>query len=63
VLHEVKPVYKTLPGWKTDITESTKYEDLPGAAKAYVRFLEETMGVTISVVGVGPGREQFVRPA
>jgi adenylosuccinate synthase len=63
VLHDVKPVYKTLPGWKTDITESTKYEDLPGAAKAYVRFLEETTGVTISVVGVGPGREQFVRPA
>jgi adenylosuccinate synthase len=63
VLHEVTPIYEVLPGWKTDITESTKYEQLPAAAKGYVRFLEETTGVTISVVGVGPGREQFVRPS
>ena len=63
VLHDVKPVYETLPGWGTDITASTQYDDLPGAAKDYVRFLEETIGVTISVLGVGPGREQFVRPS
>ena len=63
VLHEVTPIYEVLPGWKTDITASTKYEQLPAAAKSYVRFLEETTGVTISVVGVGPGREQFVRPS
>ena len=63
VLHDVQPVYKVLRGWKSDITSATSYEELPGAAKDYVRFLEETTGVTISVVGVGPGREQFVRPA
>jgi adenylosuccinate synthase len=63
VLHEVTPIYEVLPGWNTDITASTKYEQLPAAAKSYVRFLEETTGVTISVVGVGPGREQFVRPS
>ena len=63
VLHEVTPVYETLEGWRTDITATTRYEDLPEAAKTYVRFLESTTGVTISVVGVGPGREQFVRPS
>jgi adenylosuccinate synthase len=63
VLHDVQPVYEVLPGWKTDITASTKYDDLPGKAKDYVKFLEKTTGVTISVVGVGPGREQFVRPS
>jgi len=63
VLHDVQPVYKVLRGWNSDITSATSYEELPGAAKDYVRFLEETTGVTISVVGVGPGREQFVRPA
>ncbi len=63
VLHEVVPVYEVVPGWTTDITASTKYAQLPDAAKNYVRFLEEITGVTISVVGVGPGREQFVRPS
>jgi adenylosuccinate synthase len=63
VLHEVTPIYEVLPGWHTDITASTKYEQLPEAAKSYVKFLEKTTGVTISVVGVGPGREQFVRPS
>ncbi|HEV3267494.1 MAG TPA: adenylosuccinate synthase [Acidimicrobiales bacterium] len=62
VLHEVTPIYETLPGWQTDITSATDYEQLPSAAKRYVKFLEETTGVTISVVSVGPGREQFVRP-
>ncbi|MGA2969738.1 MAG: adenylosuccinate synthase [Acidimicrobiales bacterium] len=63
VLHEVVPVYEVLPGWRCDITTFTEYEQLPDAAKDYVKFLEKTTGVTISVVGVGPGREQFVRPS
>jgi len=63
VLHEVTPIYEVLPGWQSDITASTRYDQLPTAARDYVKFLESTMGVTISVVGVGPGREQFVRPS
>jgi adenylosuccinate synthase len=62
VLHEVTPVYEVLAGWRSDITTFTRYEQLPDAAKKYVQFLEKTTGVAISVVGVGPGREQFVRP-
>lgn len=63
VLHEVTPIYETLRGWQSDISTTTRYEQLPRAAKNYVKFLEEITGVTISVVGVGPGREQFVRPS
>ncbi|MHB1251745.1 MAG: adenylosuccinate synthase [Acidimicrobiales bacterium] len=63
VLHDVTPIYEVLPGWQRDITECTHFEQLPAAAKAYVAFLEDTIGVSISVVGVGPGREQFVRPS
>ncbi len=63
VFHEVTPIYETLPGWKSDLTSVTRYEELPGAAKGYVRFVQEVTGVSISVVGVGPGREQFVRPS
>ena len=63
VLHDVTPIYEVLPGWQSDLTEVTEYGQLPSAAKGYVKFLEDTTGVTISVVGVGPGREQFVRPS
>jgi adenylosuccinate synthase len=63
VLHEVTPIYEVLPGWNCDLTSFTRYEQLPPAAKSYVAFLEKTTRVAISVVGVGPGREQFVRPS
>ena len=62
-LHDVTPIYETLPGWLTDITACTSYGELPVNAQRYVSFLQETIGVRISVVGVGPGREQFVRPS
>jgi adenylosuccinate synthase len=60
VLHKVKPVYEELPGWKTDLTHATSVDDLPPAAKDYVDFLSDQVGVHIRLVGVGPGREQFV---
>ena len=63
VLHDVVPVYEELPGWCEDITHCTSYDQLPKAARDYVAYLSEVIGVPISVVGVGPGREQFVRPS
>jgi adenylosuccinate synthase len=63
VLHDVTPIYETLPGWQSDITAATHYDELPQAAKTYIKFLEKATGVPISVVSVGPGREQFVRPS
>ena len=61
VLHQVTPVYEELPGWRRDLSGATELEDLPPAAKRYVNFLAEQIGVPIKLVGVGPGREQFVR--
>lgn len=63
ILHEVTPVYEELPGWQEDISHCTSFTQLPKNAKDYIAFLEKTTGVTISVVGVGPGREQFVTPS
>ena len=63
VLHDVVPIYETLRGWQSDLTSFTSYEQLPATARDYVSFLQDTIGVRISVVGVGPGREQFVRPS
>jgi adenylosuccinate synthase len=60
VLHAVTPVYEELDGWREDLTACTSFDDLPRAAKDYVAFLAERTGVPIHVVGVGPGREQFV---
>jgi adenylosuccinate synthase len=60
VLHQVTPVYEELPGWRTDLSGATACDDLPGAARAYVGFLSDQIGVPVRLVGVGPGREQFV---
>ena len=60
ILHKVTPVYEELPGWKSDLTAFTSLEQMPDAAKDYVAFLETQIGVPIRLVGVGPGREQFV---
>jgi adenylosuccinate synthase len=61
VLHKVTPVYEDLPGWKTDLSGVTRLKELPGAARRYVDFLAEQVGVPIRLVGLGPGREQFVQ--
>jgi adenylosuccinate synthase len=60
VLHKVQPVYETLPGWGHDIERAEHLEDLPAAAREYVRFIEAFTGVPVSFVSVGPGREQTV---
>jgi len=60
VLHRVTPIYATLPGWGADLTAATELDDLPSRARDYVAFLEDQIGVPIRLVGVGPGRDQFV---
>ncbi|HET9728559.1 MAG TPA: adenylosuccinate synthase [Acidimicrobiia bacterium] len=60
VLHKVRPVYETLPGWGVDIETAGRLEELPSAAREYVRFVEEFAGVPVSIVGVGPARDQTI---
>ena len=60
VLHEVTPIYETLPGWKTDLTEVTERSELPKEAEAYLLFLQEQCGMPVTMVGVGPGRKQVI---
>ena len=59
-LHKAVPIYETLRGWKTDISSVTRPDNLPAAAADYIAFLEQQIGVPIRLVGVGPGREQFL---
>lgn len=60
VVHKVRPVYETLPGWGHDVERAERLDDLPAEAQQYVRFIEEVTGVAVTFVGVGPGREQTV---
>lgn len=60
-LHKAVPIYEELPGWQTDTTSVTELHELPSKARDYVTFLSEQVGAPISYVGVGPGREQFLR--
>jgi len=59
-LHAAVPVYEELPGWKTSLAEATRPGELPKEAEDYLAFLEEQVGVPVRLVGVGPGREQYV---
>ncbi len=59
-LKKAKPVYTTLPGWKTDVRGITKWEDLPKAAQDYVSFIEQEIGVPISMVSTGPKRHEII---
>jgi adenylosuccinate synthase len=60
VLHHARPVYTKLPGWTEDISGCRTVGDLPQAARDYLRFIEETVGVPIKLLGVGPGKDQVV---
>ena len=60
VLHKVRPVYETLPGWLCEIDRAERVEDLPAEAREFVKFVEQHAGVPVSFLGVGPGREQTV---
>ncbi|OCF32790.1 adenylosuccinate synthetase [Kwoniella heveanensis BCC8398] len=57
-LVRVEVQYTTLPGWKTDISGFTQYDQLPENAKKYIKFIEDYLNVKVQYVGVGPGREQ-----
>jgi adenylosuccinate synthase len=61
VLARCRPVYETLPGWRTDISDIMAFQDLPAEARRYVAFLEDLVGIPASIVSVGPGRDQTIR--
>lgn len=56
----VVPVYENLPGWQTDTTGIQNYDDLPENARAYLARIEEETETRVSMVGVGPSRDQTI---
>jgi adenylosuccinate synthase len=59
-LHHATPIYETMPGWSENLREARSLDDLPTAARNYVERLTELIGTRISVIGVGPGREENI---
>lgn len=62
-LERFEPQYETLPGWQDDLRAVRRWEALPAAARAYILRIEELSGVPVSLVSVGPEREQVVEIA
>ncbi|MCB9475849.1 MAG: adenylosuccinate synthase [Deltaproteobacteria bacterium] len=59
-LAKVTPVYETLPGWKAGTCELTSYDDLPENAKKYLARIEDFLGIPVTIISVGPGRNQTI---
>lgn len=57
---DVHPVYRELKGWQCDTTKLTDPKDFPQALNDYIAFVEGEIGVPISIVSVGPDREQTI---
>lgn len=57
-LQSITPVYKTLKGWNSDISNCRSFSDLPVQTKEYLNFISQSAGMKIKIVSVGPKRDQ-----
>lgn len=59
-IEKVEPVYTSLPGWDQDITGMTEWEKLPENAKKYIAFIEDYLGVRLTIISTGPKRSETI---
>ena len=59
-LERCRPVYEELPGWEENLTQMTKFEQLPENAQHFLKRIEEVTGLPLITVSVGPSREQTI---
>jgi adenylosuccinate synthase len=60
VLHHASGEYEELAGWSEDLTECREESDLPTAAREYLQYMSEFVGVPIALISVGPGTDQVI---
>ena len=60
LLDSATPVYEMLTGWRYDISDIRRFEDLPSEAQQYVECIEAMIGVPIRLISVGPHREALI---
>ena len=59
-LAQCSPIYEEMPGWQEEVSKARSIEQLPEQARAYLRRIEEITEVPLSIISVGPGREQTI---
>ena len=59
-LRRCKPIYETIPGWKQPVDDVRSVVEFPEGALAYVKRIEELVGVPVGVLSVGPDRKQTI---
>lgn len=59
-IEQVKPVYKSMPGWHEDINSFSTVDELPEAAKDYLRFVQDYLGVELTILSTGPNRSETI---
>jgi adenylosuccinate synthase len=60
--HHAEPVWEDRPGWNTDISDATEWDQLPQAARDYVEWVADQLGIPVTLVGVGVRRDQVLAP-
>jgi adenylosuccinate synthase len=60
--HHAEPVWEDRPGWNTDISDATEWDQLPQAARDYVDWVADQLGIPVTLVGVGVRRDQVLAP-
>lgn len=56
----IRPIYRDFPGWKSDVSKCRTYDELPQALKDYIAFIEESTGVPVGIISVGPERSETI---
>jgi adenylosuccinate synthase len=59
-LESCLPVFEEFPGWEEDITKVREFSDLPANARRYLQAIEELSGVPLSIISVGPARDENI---
>ena len=57
---ENKPIYKKFEGWQEDTSQCSSYDELPNKLKDYIKFIEESVNCKVTIISVGPSREQSI---
>ena len=60
LLHKAKPIYKDFKGWNCSLADCENYDSLPDKAKDFLNFIENFVGVKISLISNGPNREDLI---
>jgi len=57
---DIEPVYRSFPGWKQDISKVSTFKDIPSEMKNYIDHINNFLGVRVTYVSNGPGRDQII---